>query len=182
MNKEHLTRAELERLYINYAPRLIFYARKFVDYSTAEDVVHDVFLKIRNSDMVLPNHENIGSYLFSSVRNTCLDLLKHRTICDDYLSKTIRDLKIDELTSGNNPEKMLIDREQIESLYKEINRLPQKCREVFLLAYIEEKKNAEIASQLQISVRTVEAQIYKALKILRNTLIIMGFLFLRVFA
>ena len=168
--KDHLDRKEFEQVYEKYAPALIFYARKFVDHPTAEDVVHDVFLKIWNSETLMVANESIGSYLFSAVRNACLDLLKHQTICNDYLTKAIRDLKIEELSYNENVLSKLIDQEHIDAIYKEIDHLPEKCREVFVLAYIEEKKNAEIAEQLQISVRTVEAQIYKALKILRNAL------------
>ena len=162
------TRTEFEKLYVKHAPGLIFFARKFADHQTAEDVVHDVFLKIWNSETVMIANQSIGSYLFSAVRNACLDLLKHQTVCNDYLSKSIRDLKIEELTSDENLESQLIKREQIDTLYKEIDRLPEKCREIFVLAYIEEMKNATIAEQLQISLRTVESQIYKALKILRS--------------
>ena len=159
-----------ERLYKEYAPGLLFYARKFVDCQTAEDVVHDVFLKAGMSKSFLLTNENRGSYLFRAVRNACLDLLKHQVVHDDYMSRAIRDLKIEELTTGENALDSLIYREQIDAVYKEIDRLPDKCREVFTLAYLEEKKHIDIAEQLNISVRTVEAHIFKALKILRNVL------------
>ena len=163
-------RKEFERMYEQHAPGLIFYARKFVDHPTAEDVVHNVFLKIWNSETVMIANESIGSYLFCAVRNACIDMLKHQTICSDYIARAAEDLKMEELSSSENSLNRLIEREQIDAIYREIDRLPEKCREVFLLAYTEEKKNAEIAEQLHISVRTVEAQIYKALKILRNAL------------
>ncbi len=167
--KDHIM-LQFKRLYEKYAPGLIFYARKFVDSHTAEDMVHDVFLKIWNRDTVMIIDESIGSYLFRAVQNSCLDYLKRQTIRNDYLSRAITELKIEELTTTDNPVNRLIDQEQIDAVYKAINQLPEKCREVFVLAYIEEKKNAEIAEQLDISVRTVEAQIYKALKMLRTVL------------
>ena len=170
MKKNHHIQTEFERLYDKYAAGLIFYARRFVDYSTAEDVVHDVFMKIWKSATVMIVHESIGSYLLSAVRNACLDWLKHQAISNDYVANAIRDLKMEELSSDENMENQLIDREKIDAVYQEIDKLPERCREIFVLAYIEEKKNAEIAEQLHISVRTVEAQIYKALKILRNAL------------
>ncbi len=170
LEKEHHIPAEFERLYEKYAPGLIFYARKFVDNSTAEDTVHDVFLKIWNRETVPLVGESVGSYLFRAVRNSCLDYLKHRTVCNDYLSKAVRDLKMEELTSGESLVNRLTDREQVDAVYKAIDQLPEKCREIFVLAYVDERKNAEIAEQFHISVRTVEAQIYKALKMLRNTL------------
>ena len=110
--KNHHDRKEFERVYEKYAPGLIFYARKFVDHPTAEDLVHDVFLKIWNSETVMLVNESIGSYLYSAVRNACLDLLKHQAICNDYLSKALRDLKIEELSHSENVLTQLIAQEQ----------------------------------------------------------------------
>lgn len=149
---------------------MIFYARKFVDRHTAEDIVHDIFVKIWNYDSFMIIDQSMGNYLFRSVQNACWDYLKRQTVRDDYISKTIAWLKEEELTYKNNPVDQIIDKEQIETVYKAIDQLPEKCREIFLLSYMEEKKNAEIADMLNISVRTVETQIYKALKSLRNTL------------
>ena len=163
----------LERLYIKYAPGMIFYARKFVDYQTAEDIVHDVFLKIGMSASVMITNENIENYLSCAVRNTCLDLLKHQAVHDDYMSNAIRDLKMEEIDSDDNIIDQLIDQEKMDAVYKQIDRLPEKCREVFVMAYIEEKKHVAIAEQLNISVRSVEAHIFKALKILRKALTIL---------
>jgi RNA polymerase sigma-70 factor (ECF subfamily) len=162
--------AQFKQLYERYAPGLIFFARKFVDHQTAEDMVHDVFLRIWSRDTVMIIDETVGSYLFRAVQNCCLDYLKRQTIRNDYLGRAMAELKMEELTAADNTVTRLIDREQIDAVYKAIDRLPEKCREVFVLAYIEERKNAEIAVQLNISVRTVEAQIYKALKTLRNVL------------
>ena len=171
MKGHHDKRTELERLYKKHAPGLIFYARKFVDLQTAEDVVHDVFLKIWDSETVMLVDENIGNYLCSAVRNRCLDLLKRQVVHDDYMSRAVIDLKMEEIVACDNILDEMIDREKMEAVYKAIDRLPDKCREVFILAYLEEKKNAEIAEQLHISVRTVEAHIFKALKMLRVALL-----------
>jgi RNA polymerase sigma-70 factor (ECF subfamily) len=108
-------RKEFEQLYIKHAAGLIFYARKFVDLQTAEDVVQDVFLKTGSNDTVDITHENIVSYLDNAVRNLCLDILKHQSIHDDYVSKAIMDLKIEELDSDENILDRMIDREKIET-------------------------------------------------------------------
>jgi RNA polymerase sigma-70 factor (ECF subfamily) len=175
MERYRHNRKEFEQLYKKHAAGLIFYARKFVDYQTAEDVVHDVFLKIWFSESVMLVNENISSYLFNAVRNMCLDLLKHQAVHDDYVSKAVLALKMEELASDENIVDKLIEQEKIDAVYKAIDRLPEKCREVFVQAYIEEKKNVEIAEQLHISVRTVEAHIFKALKLLRDVLTIVIF-------
>ena len=179
--EHHDKRTELERLYKKYASGLIFYARKFVDMETTEDVVHVVFLKIWDSETVMIVDENIGNYLFSAVRNRCLDLLKHQAIHDDYMSRAVMDLKMEEIAACDNILDEIIDREKMEAIYKAIDRLPEKCREVFILACLDEKKNTEIAEQLYISVRTVEAHLFKALKILRGVLTMISLLMVHFF-
>ena len=64
-----------------------------------------------------------------------------------------------------------LEDERLELIYKEMDKLPEKCREVFTMSYLEERKTSEIAVLLNISPRTVEAQLYKALKILRGILL-----------
>jgi RNA polymerase sigma-70 factor (ECF subfamily) len=160
------------RLYRQYAPGMFFYARKFVDFQTAEDIVHDVFLKLWSDHSRLIIDQTIGSYLLRSVRNACLDYLKHQLVQDDYVSIATLELKKEELSYSDDILNELIDKEQIESLYKAVKQLPDKCKEIFELTYIEEKENAEVARLLNISVRTVESQIYKALKKLRSALTI----------
>jgi RNA polymerase sigma-70 factor (ECF subfamily) len=169
MESSHIME-QFKRLYEKYAPGMIFYARKFVDRQTAEDIVHDVFLKIWSRETVMIIDESIGSYLYRAVQHSCLDYVKHLSVHNDYVGRAIADLTMEELVSEKNPIDTLIEQEQRDAVYKSIDQLPEKCREVFVLAYLEEKKNAEIAESLHISVRTVEAQIYKALKILRNML------------
>ncbi|MDR3260441.1 MAG: RNA polymerase sigma-70 factor [Tannerella sp.] len=158
------------RLYEKHAPGMLFHARKFVDFQTAEDIVHDVFLKLWTRDSFLIIDQTIGGYLLRSVQNACFDYLKHQSVRDDYLSKATLELKMEELAAPDNPVNELIEQEQIDSIYQMIEQLPPKCKEIFKLTYIEEKENAEVARMLGISVRTVEAQIYKALKIVRNAL------------
>jgi RNA polymerase sigma-70 factor (ECF subfamily) len=161
---------QLSLLYEKHAPGMLFYARKFVDFQTAEDIVHDVFLKLWNHDQFLIIDQTIGSYLFRSVRNACFDYLKHQIVRDDYLSIAAQELKIEELAYSDDLLNKLIDKEQKDSLYHAIEQLPEKCKEIFKLTYMEEKKNEEVARMLNISVRTVESHIYKALKKLRSVL------------
>ena len=166
-NSEDIIR--FKHLYEQYAPGLIFYARKFVDHNTAEDIIHDVYLRIWNRDFFLIE-ESIRSYLFRAVRNSCLDYLKHLSVRNDYMSKAIVELKMEEITYYQDTDNQLIDQEQISSIYHAIDHLPEKCREIFKRSYLDDRKNAEIAQEFGISVRTVEAQIYKAMKTIREIL------------
>lgn len=165
-------------LYLANAPRLMSYASKYVDGYTAEDIVQEVFLKVWQKQTFLLTTEGLKTYLFRSVQNACLDYLKHQVVADNYMDAVTRKLKIEELYFNDDPTFMEAEDERIHSIYHEIGKLPEKCREVFTLAYLNEKKSAEIAAMLNISTRTVEAQLYKALKMIRSALVVVCTLFI----
>ena len=152
-------------LYLENAPRLIFYASKYVDSDTAEDLVHDIFIKIWQKKEIYSVEEGLKTYLFRSVQNACLDYLKH---------EVARRLKIEEIDYYNQSDAAELEKERLDSVYREIAKLPDRCREVFTLAYVDGKKSVEIAGMLNISQRTVEAQLYKGLKIIRNVLALLA--------
>jgi len=160
-------------LYEKHAPGLIFYARKFVSEFVAEDIVHDVFLNIWKEKSFFIIEETILNYLFRSVRNACLNYLKHQTINQDFITAQTAELSIIEL-NASSIEDLIIEKEQMEAIYAAIKLLPEKCGTVFRLSFFENKKNGEIAGILNISTRTVEAHLYKALTLLRNKLIILS--------
>ncbi|WP_297904872.1 RNA polymerase sigma-70 factor [uncultured Parabacteroides sp.] len=173
--KDNIVRSrELDKfklLYLENAPRLIFYASKYVDEDTAEDLVHDIFIKIWQKKDTYFLEEGLKTYLFRSVQNACLDYLKHKSIEMTYADEVARKLKIEEIHYYNNQSDVAeLEKERLESVYREIAKLPDRCREIFTLAYVDGKKSAEIAGMLNISQRTVEAQLYKGLKIIRNIL------------
>jgi len=157
-------------LYERNAPVLIFYAAKFVDADTAEDLVQDVFLKIWNRRSFIFLKEGIQTYIYNAVRHACLDYLKHQEVKMNYENAVRTKLKIEELYYTDNPSFLFRDDNRLSSIYKEIEKLSEKCREIFIMSYLEERTTAEIALLLNISKRTVEAHLYKALKHLRESL------------
>jgi RNA polymerase sigma-70 factor (ECF subfamily) len=154
-------------LYKSLAPGLIYYASKYVDVNTAEDFVQDVFLKIWNKRAFLYWEEGLHSYLYHAVRHACLDHLKHLEIKANVENNVQLRLKIEELYYSQSSSLAWKEDTRLQAVYREIQKLPDKCREIFIMAYIEERKAAEIATLLNISKRTVEAQLYKALKFIR---------------
>lgn len=152
-------------------PRGWFFARKFVDSFTAEDIVHDVFLKLYHQDPGKLNENGIRAYLFSMVKNGCLDYLQHLKVEKTYVAKAQAQLKIEELRWYDSNEN-IVSNEKLNAIYNEIEKLPPQCKRIFIKSYLEEQKHADIAEELNISVRTVEAQVYKALKIIRDKLIL----------
>lgn len=159
-------------LYLEHTPGLIYYACKYVDKDTAEDLVQDVFVRIWQKRQIPFDVEGVKTYLFRSVQNACLDYLRHQQIESTYADGVIHTLKIEEINYHSHTDTLELEQERLASVYREIGKLPDRCREVFTLAYLDEKKASEIADMLRISQRTVEAQLYKALKIIRDTLAI----------
>lgn len=162
--------AIFKALYLENMPGLIRYACNYVDEHTAEDLVQDLFIKIWQKRDKVGHGEGIRSYLFRSVQHACLDYLKHQRIETGYVDEVIRKLNIEELHYHSRRDAFERETERLAHIHREIEKLPERCREIFTLAYLEEKKSTEIARQLQISRRTVEAQLYKALKILRDAM------------
>ena len=158
------------------APILIFYAAKFVDKTAAEDIVHDVFLRVWQKQASLVMKERLKSYLFKSVQNSCLDYLKHLKVSDDYFNASITRFKIEEINFDKENQVNIEDEERLINIYEELEKLPPKCREIFTMHYMEERKTSDIAQILGLSKRTIEAQLYKALKKLRSVLLPVIFL------
>lgn len=152
-----------ELLFRSYFGELCGFSTKYVgDLESAKDVVHDVFLALWNKFDTLPEDTNFKSYLFTAVRNKCLNAIR------DSKSQTSLD-DLETLVSGNE-ESGLETAELAETIEAALKLLPEKCREVFVLSRVEGLKYAAIADQMKISVKTVEGQMSKALRVLRHEL------------
>ena len=161
------------QLFKQYYSKMLFYAMRFLNEEEAEDVVQDVFLELWNRRYSIEMGDHISSFLYKSVYFKALNVIKHQKIEGEY-SKTIEDIFARKLDYYNPDNNEIINRLESRELYKEIKSvidiLPDKCRKVFVLSYIHDMKNKEIADVLDISLRTVEAHMYKALKLLKTRL------------
>ena len=146
-----------------YYSCLCFYTDKIIrDFDLSRSIVQQVFvdLWIKREKLQV---ESLKSYLFQSVRNASLDVLKHKKAELKYLS-TLQKTESDQFSD------LMEEAELADKINKAIQKLPDKCREVFIMCRFEELKYAEIASRLNISVKTVEMQVSIALKKLRKEL------------
>ena len=161
-------------LFRRYYPNLMFYATRLVGDEEAEDVVQDVFVELwkRRDSMVIG--DQIQAFLYRAVYTRALNVLKHRSIEDGYCAAV-------EEINQKRAEFYQPDNNEVIRRIEAINELPDKCKEVFKLSYLHEMKNKEIADVMGVSLRTVEAHMYKALKFLRNRLGHLCFLFLLFF-
>lgn len=159
-----------EQLFKDWYVRLCIYAESIVrDRDMAEDLVQNVFCMLWEKREGIDIRESLKSYLYRSVYNSALNSLKHEKVKLAFFELIRKHGVKDE----NNIE-YYFDEESQKELMNEINgaieSLPEQCREIFMLSRFSGKKSMEIALMLDISVRTVEAQLYRAMKRLREDL------------
>jgi RNA polymerase sigma-70 factor (ECF subfamily) len=155
-------------LHSQYSERLYLYALKFVSNEQAKDIVQDIFLYIWTDARKIQITTSLKSYLYTLVKNKCLNLLKHDEIKHKYFDYALIQLKQIELEHYSSVETSLLEKEIDIEMQTHVNELPKQCQKVFKLSRFEHKKNAEIADELSISKKAVEKHITNALKILRK--------------
>jgi RNA polymerase sigma-70 factor (ECF subfamily) len=153
-----------DQIYLDNFPALHRYAYTIInDRELAEEMVHQVFLKILERKEPIKVHTSMKAYLFRSVNNECLNHIKHEKVKQNYQTYATSNMA----NQVENPSSTLAYKELEKHLTKAINGLPEQCRTIFQLSRFEELRYGEIANQLGISIKTVESQISKALKRLR---------------
>ena len=156
-----------EMIFKTYYQPLCNYAYSFVhDRDEAEEIVQTTFLSVWEKKDNLTIHTGVKPYLYAMVRNAALNVLKHEKIKQQHATV---ELAVAE-RSTESVTRTVMASELEDRIYKALNKLPEQCRLVFKLSRFEELKYAEIAEQLNISVKTVENQMGKALKIMREQL------------
>ena len=153
-----------DRIYVMYYSRMLRFAKEYVVFEEdAENVVQDVFLLLWEKREVLDIRISLVSYLFSLVKNRSLDYLRHKVVAEEYKQElSFKLMSLEQLNYTFSSE------EEIEKVIANaIDKLPERCREIFLKRRIEGMKYREIAEELNISANTVENHIAIALKKLR---------------
>jgi RNA polymerase sigma-70 factor (ECF subfamily) len=161
-------------VFYRYHGRLVLYANKFLnDIELSRDVVQEVVFNIWKNPEVLLSDYSIKSYLFKSVKNGALNNLRHLKVIYNTTDELTHDPNrpdYNTFNEENDPLTSLLEVELLEKVEDIINNLPEKCRIVFKLSRQEQLKNKEIAEQLGVSVKMVEKQMTKALKVFRKEL------------
>ena len=156
-----------EMLFRTYYQPLCNYAFTFVqDRDEAEEIVQSTFLNIWEKRESLSIHTGVKPYLYAMVRNACLNVLKHEKIKQQHAAM---EMAVAE-RSTESVARTVMASELETKIYQAMDRLPEQCRLIFKLSRFEELKYAEIAQQLHISIKTVENQMGKALRIMREQL------------
>lgn len=149
--------------------RLCVYAVSFVgDEESAKDIVQQAFVSLWENRKEIPHTDAWNSYLYRTVYHTALNHLKHEKLKSGLFEF------LQQQEAATPEVEYIFDDEYKEQLLQQVHRiidqLPAQCKSIFLLSRFSGKKSTEIARELGLSVRTVEHQLYRAMRVLRNEL------------
>ncbi|MEI7501104.1 MAG: RNA polymerase sigma-70 factor [Bacteroidota bacterium] len=161
------TKADFELMFKAHYSALCSYAHGFLkDPDAAEEVVQEVMFRVWTGRESIVIETSLRSYLFRAVRNGCMNVLKHLNIREEY--KSFREREMGETQRSKEDEMIVSELEQ--KIREAIDRLPFERRKVFILSRYDGLTYGQIAEKLGLSVKTVENQMGKALKTLREEL------------
>lgn len=155
-----------EKIFKDYYSFLCRQAFKILnDADEAEEIVQEIFVRIWNKRQEISINSSLKNYLIQSVKNRCFNHIKHHAVRREYSNEYSKEQNF---IDDANP---LITSELDKKIEKAINRLPVERKKIFLMSRQEGLKYKEIADALGISIKTVENQMGKALKHLREELV-----------
>ena len=162
IKKEHF-----EYLYNEYYTGLCAYAMRFVlSRDVAEDIVQDVFYSLWCNRMKIEFELSGKSFLYLSVKNKSLDYIRHHKIRERYEEKLLNE----GVVSENFTWEQFVERDMTFFIEKALNNLSCELREVLVMNKVDGKTAAEIAAEKGISIRTIEGQIARAVKKVKENL------------
>jgi RNA polymerase sigma-70 factor, ECF subfamily len=160
--------ATFEQVFKTHFKRLLAYAFTIIrDEAAAEEMVQQVFCKLWERNRQLSVTGSVTAYLYRAVHNESLNYLKHLKVKTAHQLHVAYSMK----NEVENPCKTLQAAELERNIHAAMNELPEQCRLIFQLSRFEELKYREIADKLGLSVKTVENQMGKALRLLRVRLV-----------
>ncbi len=164
--------AAFEVVFNLYYPRLVYFAKVYVPEADAKSLVQDAFVSMWEKKPKFLSEAQLQSYLYTNVKNNCLMFLRHEKVKKKYNQNLIlqKQNQLHEMALKQIDTTVISFREIEKIIDKTLLELPERCSEIFVFSRLEGKKNQEIADNLSISVKAVEAQITKALKIFRLAL------------
>lgn len=160
-----LTKQGISLLFLQHQVELTqFLTAKVRCSEAAADLTHETYLRI--ADRVSPDKiDNFKALLFSIANNLAIDHLRSRS---RQIKRDGGELSENVMSPAPDPGTLLSDLQQIEFLQQVIYGLPPKCRQVFLMCRVDDKSYAQVATELNISKRTVESHMRRALEHIRK--------------
>jgi RNA polymerase sigma-70 factor (ECF subfamily) len=158
---------QFESLFRSSYVSLVRYAKTLIkDHDTAEEIVQDLFFRLWQDKEKLNIESSLNGYLFRSVHNKCLHLIEHNRVVERYAEE----ISHREPEKQESPSDILQYRELQSKIARILERLPERCGQIFYMNRFEGLKYTEIAEKLSVSVKTVESNMGRALKEFRKEL------------
>lgn len=159
------SQSSFELIFREYYEGLCYYANMWLkDMDSAEEVVQSTFVKIWEKDAMSNIQGSVKSYLYRAVYNASLNEIKHRKVKDNYINMQSQEEPMNDMQSESQV------RELERRIEDAIQKLPEQCGIIFRMSRFRELKYKEIAEILGISIKTVENQMGKALRLMRTNL------------
>lgn len=152
-----------EELYQLYYSDLTVFAQTYVyQQDIAQDIVQETIFHLWETELSTTINKSLKSYLYSSVRNKCLNHLRHLQVEDKHRTKEM------EAVQFSGAYQMVEDEELIGRIQDAIEDLPEKCKLTFKMSVLQDLKYKEIAEELDLSVNTVKDHMKRAYRFLRE--------------
>lgn len=152
-----------EELYEIFFERLVLFAQVYVyEQDVAEDFVQEIILELWATNTSHKIQKSLEAYLYKAIKNKCLNHLRKINIRDSYKRKK------EEAFKYSQNHNLADNKDLINKLHLSIEKLPPKCKQVFLLCVIQNYSYSEIAEDLGISINTIKNHIKRAYKYLRE--------------
>jgi RNA polymerase sigma-70 factor (ECF subfamily) len=158
---------QFESLFRSSYVSLVRYAKSIVkDHDTAEEIVQDLFFRLWYHREKIKIETSLNGYLFRAVHNRCLHMLEHNKV----VAKHAGEIPLMQPQNEENPSELVHYKELQLAIVRVLERLPDRCGRIFCMNRFDGLKYSEIADRLSISVKSVEADMGKALKEFRKAL------------
>jgi RNA polymerase sigma-70 factor (ECF subfamily) len=158
---------QFESLFRSSYASLVKYARTLIkDSDTAEEIVQDLFFRLWQNKEKIKIESSLNGYLFRSVHNSCLHYIEHLKVIERHE----QEMSFVQSDGPESPAEILQYKELQAKIARTIERLPERCGQIFCMNRFEGLKYSEIAEKLAVSVKTVEANMGRALKEFRKAL------------
>ena len=149
-----------------YRTRLLHFAHSYIsNKEDAEELIQDIFVKIWKHDSI---HTNLNGFIYKITRNACLDYLRKKKLTlniESNLSQIEASINYNAL--ADDAASVIVETELENAILHAVEYLPEKCKNVFMMSRIEGLNHKEISQELNISTKTIENHITKALKVMK---------------
>lgn len=160
-----------ERLFKLYYEALCDYAYRLLhDREEAKDIVQDIFCMLWDKREGLNVQSSLGAYLYKTVYTRCVMSMRHQKVVREYVAQSMLDLYFQEIIQTPEAELKLRDKDLNRFIWEAVDKLPPRCREIFILSKIEHLSHQEISKRLNVSEKTIENQMTIAFERLRKDL------------